>query len=69
MDALARRGLLFETAVAASTATAPSHASIMTSRFVREHSVGAHNGSTRLEDTETLADRFPRRRATTPRPS
>ncbi|MBW2274151.1 MAG: sulfatase [Deltaproteobacteria bacterium] len=58
MDALARRGLLFETAVAASTATAPSHASIMTSRFVREHSVGSHNGSTRLEGGETLAERF-----------
>jgi arylsulfatase A-like enzyme len=58
MDALAERGLLFETAVAASTATAPSHASIMTSRFVREHSIGSHNGSTRLEGTVTLADRF-----------
>ena len=57
-DALAERGALFETAVAASTATTPSHASIMTSRFVREHSVGPFNGPTRLEGLTTLADRF-----------
>ena len=58
MDALAGRGALFETAVAASTSTLPSHASIMTARFVREHSVGSLNGSTRLEGLETLAERF-----------
>ena len=46
MDALAARGVLFETAIAASTATVPAHASMLTSRYVREHSVGAFNGST-----------------------
>jgi arylsulfatase A-like enzyme len=58
MDALARRGVLFETAVAASTATVPAHASIMTSRWVREHSVGAWNGASRLEGVATLAEAF-----------
>jgi arylsulfatase A-like enzyme len=58
IDALAARGALFETAIAASTATAPSHASIMSSRYVREHSVGAVNGATRLEGVQTLAERF-----------
>lgn len=58
IDALARRGALFETAVAASTATVPAHASIMSSRYVRQHSVGAENGSTRLEGVATLAEAF-----------
>ena len=58
IDALAERGALFEMAVAASTATVPSHASIMTSRYVREHSVGSWNGATRLEGVTTLAERF-----------
>lgn len=58
LDALARRGVLFETAIAASTATVPSHASIMTSRYVREHSVGPWNGSTRLDGLPTLAESF-----------
>jgi arylsulfatase A-like enzyme len=58
IDALAERGALFEMAVAASTATVPSHASIMTSRYVREHSVGSFNGATRLEGATTLAERF-----------
>lgn len=58
MDALAARGALFETAIAASTATAPAHASIMTSRYVREHSVGSENGPTRLAEVETLAHFF-----------
>jgi arylsulfatase A-like enzyme len=58
IDALAERGALFETAVATSTATVPAHASIMTSRFVREHSVGPRNGPTRLEGLTTLAERF-----------
>ncbi len=60
LDALAERGVLFEMALAASTATVPSHASIMTSRYVREHSVGASNGATRLEGVTTLAERFSR---------
>jgi arylsulfatase A-like enzyme len=58
IDALAAEGALFELALAASTATVPSHASIMTSRYVREHSVGASNGPTRLEGLTTLAERF-----------
>lgn len=58
VDALAARGVLFESAIAASTATVPSHASIMTSRYVREHSVGAWNGATRLEGAPTLAEAF-----------
>ncbi len=58
IDGLAQRGVLFEMAIAASTATAPSHASIMTSRYVREHTVGSLNGATRLEGIETLADSF-----------
>ena len=56
MDALAARGVLFETAIAASTATVPAHASIMTSRYVREHSVGFLNGATRLAGVTTLAE-------------
>lgn len=59
-DALARRGVVFERAVAASPRTAPSHASIMASRWVREHSIGWHNGDTRLEGALTLAEVFRR---------
>ena len=55
LDAFAARGVLFERAVAAGNTTAPSHASIMTSQFVREHSIGHMNGGTRLDDVETLA--------------
>jgi len=58
MDALAARGVLFENAIAAATLTAPAHASIMTSRYVREHSIGSRNGDTRLEGVPTLAERF-----------
>ncbi|MCS5637548.1 MAG: sulfatase [Myxococcota bacterium] len=58
MDALAARGALFENAIAAATLTAPAHASIMTSRYVREHSIGSRNGDTRLEGVPTLAERF-----------
>jgi arylsulfatase len=54
-DALAERGVLFDRAVAASSRTAPSHATIMTSRYVRDHSIGHRNGSTRLEGAQTLA--------------
>jgi arylsulfatase len=55
IDALARRGVVFERAVAASSRTAPSHASILTSRFVRDHAIGSVNGATRLEHEPTLA--------------
>lgn len=54
-DALAERGVLYERAVAASSRTAPSHATIMTSRYVRDHSIRHHNGATRLGDGTTLA--------------
>ncbi|MEE2673862.1 MAG: sulfatase [Myxococcota bacterium] len=56
MDALAAQGVLFETAIAASTVTVPAHASIMSSRYVREHSVGYENGATRLAGVTTLAE-------------
>jgi arylsulfatase len=59
LDALAAQSALFERAIAASSRTAPAHASIMTSRWVREHSIGHNNGSTRLADEEiTLAATF-----------
>lgn len=58
IDGLAARGVLFENAIAAATLTAPAHASIMTSRYARQHSVGTLNGETRLDGIETLAERF-----------
>ena len=58
MDGLASRGVLFENAIAAASLTAPSHASVMTGRYVREHSVGTLNGESRLEGLGTLAERF-----------
>lgn len=58
IDALASRGVLFENAIAAASLTAPSHASMMTGRYVREHSVGTLNGESRLEGIATLAESF-----------
>jgi arylsulfatase A-like enzyme len=58
IDALAAGGVLFERAVAASGVTAPSHASIMTSLYARQHSIGPRNGFTRLLDETTLAESF-----------
>ena len=55
LDAFAAGGVLFERALAASTLTAPSHASLMTSRFVGEHAIGSSNGMTRLDGERTLA--------------
>lgn len=55
LDALSRESAVFERALAASAATAPSHASLFTSRFVRGHSIGHRNGATRLADLPTLA--------------
>ncbi len=56
LDALAGESAVFQRALAASASTAPSHASLFTSRFVRGHSVGHRNGPTRLAaDTPTLA--------------
>ena len=57
IDGLASTGVVFERAIAASSRTAPAHASIMTSRYTREHSIGHDNGGTKLVD-ETLATRF-----------
>jgi arylsulfatase A-like enzyme len=58
IDALAVNSVLFERAIAAASLTVPSHTSIMTSRYVREHSVGYLNGKSQLKGLETLADRF-----------
>jgi arylsulfatase A-like enzyme len=58
IDALASEGVLFERAIAASSATAPSHATILTSRRVREHSVSYFNGRSRLVAPDSLAPRF-----------
>jgi len=58
MDALAARGVLFENAIAAASLTAPSHASMMTGLYAREHSVGTLNGESKLEGVKTLADHF-----------
>ncbi|MGY8803749.1 MAG: sulfatase [bacterium] len=55
IDALAAKSVVFDYAIAASSRTAPSHASMMTSRFARENSIGFHNGTTRLEGAVTLA--------------
>jgi arylsulfatase len=60
MDALAARGVRFERAIAAASSTIPSHASLMTSRYARQHSAGARNGDTRLEGLPTLAAEFAR---------
>ncbi len=58
LDALATDAAIFERAIAASSLTAPSHASMMTSRFVRSHSIGYQNGTTRLAGGTTLAEAF-----------
>ncbi len=58
LDRFAEGAVVFERALAASSSTVPSHATLMTSRFVREHSVGWVNGTTRLEGAVTLAERL-----------
>jgi len=58
LDALAADAVVFDRAIAASSRTAPSHASIFTSRWARDHSVGVINGSSRLGDETTLAGSF-----------
>ena len=65
LDALAARGVVFERMLAASSRTAPSHASLFTSRWVRDHGIGFRNGSTRLGDEPTLASRLARGRLQT----
>jgi arylsulfatase len=58
IDALATESAVFERAIAAAGKTTPSHASIMTSRYTREHSIGHGNGSSVLVMETTLAERF-----------
>jgi arylsulfatase A-like enzyme len=58
IDALAAQGALFERAIAASSATAPSHATMFTSLRVREHTVSYLNGRSRLESPDSLPHRF-----------
>ena len=58
IDRLAARGVVYERAIAASAATGPSHASIMTSLYPRHHSVGYGNGVTTLVANKTLAEVF-----------
>jgi arylsulfatase len=58
IDALAARGVVYERAIAASSRTAPSHASILTSRWVRDHSIAYYNGYSRLGGEPTLAAVF-----------
>ncbi len=58
LDSLARESVVFERAIAASARTVPSHATIMTSLWVRDHSVGWINGSSRLDGEVTVAEVF-----------
>ena len=58
IDALAAGSVLFERALAGSSATAPSHASIFSGRFTRGHSVGFRNGDTALDGVPTLSTKF-----------
>lgn len=58
MDALAKRGVLFEQAFTPVPLTLPSHASIMTGRYPREHGIRNNNQSGLAEDLPTLATAF-----------
>jgi arylsulfatase len=58
IDRLAAQGVVFERAISGASFTAGSHASIMTSRYTREHTIGYKNGGTRLEGITTLAEIF-----------
>jgi arylsulfatase A-like enzyme len=60
IDRLAASGVVFERAIAGASFTSGSHASIMTSRYTREHTIGYMNGGTRLEGITTLAETFER---------
>jgi arylsulfatase A-like enzyme len=55
---LAERALVFERAIAASSRTAPSHASMMTGLYPRHHSIGSENGSSRLVGALTVAEQL-----------
>ncbi|MDG2303337.1 MAG: sulfatase [Candidatus Binatia bacterium] len=58
LDELTHDAVVFERAIAASASTVPSHASMFTSRFVRQHAVGYRNGDTALRNEPTLAEAF-----------
>ena len=58
LDELAGESVVFTRAIAAASRTVPAHASIMTSKPTRQHSVGHLNGETRLEGIPTLAEYF-----------
>jgi arylsulfatase len=58
IDRLAAQGVVFERAISGASFTAGSHASIMASRYTREHTIGYENGETRLEGITTLAEIF-----------
>jgi arylsulfatase A-like enzyme len=58
IDKLAEQGALFTRAISGASFTSPSHASIMTSRYTRQHTIGYENGRTRLEGMTTLAEQF-----------
>jgi len=60
IDRLAEQGVVFERAISGASYTSGSHASIMTSRYTREHTIGYKNGGTRLEGITTLAEIFKR---------
>jgi len=55
IDRLAAASVVFERAIAGSSSTAPSHASILTSLYTRQHTIGFRNGDSRLEGVPTLA--------------
>jgi arylsulfatase A-like enzyme len=58
IDRLAAQGVVFERAISGASFTSASHASIMTSRYTREHTIGYENGGTRLEGITTVAEIF-----------
>jgi arylsulfatase A-like enzyme len=58
IDRLAAQGVVFERAISGASFTTASHASIMTSRYTREHTIGYKNGGSRLEGIAPLAEIF-----------
>ena len=58
LDWLAARGARFENALAPSSSTAPTHASLLTGRLPSEHSIGAFNSQFALDEQwPTIAER------------
>jgi arylsulfatase len=60
LDAFAARSVVFDRAIAASGYTGPAHASMMTGKYPRRHSMGFSNGMLVLGGVETLAENFRR---------